>query len=140
MQRNNQPETSILSYEKIMQPNVREGMYKKIILALEWIMDGTAWEIAAQCRCKPDKVWKRLSELRKDDCVIFDTGIRRLSPDGNEAMVYALSSRKEEYAHIPKPERQQKVTAVDYANAIIQISENQRKKKEAIVYKQPELF
>ena len=114
----NQPDTSRLSYEKIMQPGARENTYKKVLDALKIIMDGTAWEISNQAGLKPDKVWKRLSELRRDD-VIFDTGLRRNSPDQNPSMVYALSSRKEEYAHIEKPERIQSTTTADYANLMI---------------------
>ena len=113
----NQPDTSRLSYEKIMQPGARESTYKKVLDALNIIMDGTAWEISNQAGLKPDKVWKRLSELRRDD-VIFDTGLRRNSPDQNPSMVYALSSRRMEYADVPKPERIEKTTTADYANAI----------------------
>jgi predicted ArsR family transcriptional regulator len=115
-----QPITSRLAYDKIMKPGAKDSMYKKIILALEWRMDGTSWEIASQIRCKPDKVWKRLSELRRDD-VVFDTKIRRNSPDGNDAMVYALSSRKSEYANVKPPEKYSTntTTAADYASKII---------------------
>ena len=119
MERTN-PKTSMLSYEKIMKPGAREGTYYKIILALEWINEGTAWEIAAQARIKPDKVWKRLSELRRDG-VIFDTQKTRLSPDGNSAMVYAMSNRKDEY-NLPPPERhymEGQTTAADYATNLI---------------------
>lgn len=121
-----QSDTSRLSYEKIMQPGARENHYKRIITALEKIKDGTSYEIAeatevnlfTKSKMKPDQVWKRISELIDAD-VLFDTGIRRTSPDGNKAMVYALSSRKAEYAHIVKPERIHKTTTADYASAII---------------------
>lgn len=121
-----QSDTSRLSYEKIMQPRARENHYWKILTALNKIKDGTSWEIADATeappelnikKLKPDQVWKRISELVDCD-VIFDTGIRRDSPDGNKAMVYALSSRREEYAHITKPERIESTTTADYANAI----------------------
>ncbi len=121
-----QSDTSKLSYEKIMQPGARENHYRKILTALDKIGDGTSWEIAEATeqppelnikKLKPDQVWKRISELIDDD-VIFDTGIRRNSPDGNPAMVYALSSRREEYAHIEKPERIEKTTTADFANGL----------------------
>jgi len=122
-----QSDTSKLSYEKIMQPGARESHYRKILTALNKIKDGTSWEIADATeqppelnikKLKPDQVWKRISELIDDD-VIFDTGIRRNSPDGNPAMVYALSSRRGEYAHIKPPERIEKTTAADFASLLI---------------------
>lgn len=111
-------DTSRLAYETILKG--RDNHYKKIILALEWIMDGTAWQIATQARLKPDQVWKRLSELVASD-IIFDTGIRRNSPDGNKAMVYAMTNRRSEYANVPQPEKYtpKDTTASDIACAII---------------------
>lgn len=122
-----QPDTSKLSYEKIMQPGALETHYWKILKALVNIKDGTSWEIADATealikiglkKMKADQVWKRIPELIEAD-IVFDTGLRRPSPDGNKAMVYALSSRKEEYAHIQKPERQEKTTATDFASKLI---------------------
>lgn len=123
----NQPDTSRLSYEKIMAPGAREGHYRLIIQALKVIVDGTSYEIASQSRLKADKVWKRCAELRKDD-VIFDTGIRRLTPDGNKAMVYALSMNKPDYAHIPKPEsyKPSDTSAADIACSIIAKTKSQK--------------
>ena len=121
-----QSDTSRLSYEKIMQPGARENHDWKILTALNKIKDGTSWEISDATeqppelnikKLKPDQVWKRISELVDAD-IIFDTGIRRNSPDGNKAQVYALSSRRQEYADIPKPERVESTTTADYANAI----------------------
>lgn len=125
-----QSDTSRLSYEKIMQPGARENHYWKILTALNKIKDGTSWEISDATeqppelnikKLKPDQVWKRISELVDAD-IIFDTGIRRNSPDGNKAQVYALSSRRQEYADIPKPERVESTTTADYANAIFAAS------------------
>lgn len=121
-----QSDTSRLSYEKIMQPGARENHYKRILMALVQIKDGTSWEIADATedtnlfvkKMKPDQVWKRIPELIEAD-IVFDTGIRRNSPDGNKAMVYALSLRREEYAHISKPERIPKTTTADYASVLI---------------------
>lgn len=122
-----QPDTSKLSYEKIMQPGARETHYWKILKTIENIKDGTSYEIADATeglikiglkKMKPDQVWKRIPELIEAD-IVFDTGLRRPSPDGNKAMVYALSSRKDDYAHIQKPERIEKTTAADFANGLI---------------------
>ena len=92
-------DTSRFAYEKIMAVGAKDSTNKKIILALEWIMDGTNYEIAKQANLKPEKVWKRtgISELSNPvDGALFDTGLRRPSPDGNPSIVYALSSRRSE--------------------------------------------
>ena len=116
-----QSDTSRFAYDVIMRPGARESIWKKIIECLEKIKDGTNYEIAEALGMKPEKIWKRTghSELSCPvNGAIFDTGIRRSSPDGNQAIVYALSSRRSEYAHIKKPERIESTTTADYANAI----------------------
>jgi hypothetical protein len=140
-----QSDTSRFAYEKIMAVGARDNMYKKIILALEWIMDGTNYEIAAQIRCKPEKVWKRtgISELSNPiDGALFDTGLRRNSPDGNPCIVYALSSRRSEYPNIPKEKHymEGETTAADYASKLTATAENHKKEIEKRVFKQPTLF
>lgn len=125
-----QPITSKLAYEIIMREGAREGMYKKIITALEVIGEGSSYDIAKHLGVKPDKVWKRASELKKDE-VIIDTGKMGLSPDGNAAIIYALEKDKSKYKDVPKVERQEKITTVDYANVLI------AKGKKLV---QPELF
>lgn len=121
-----QSDTSRFAYDVIMRPGARENVWKKIIECLEKkIKDGTNYEIAEALNMKPEKIWKRTgpSEL---SCpvhgAIFDTGIRRNSPDGNQAIVYALSSRRNEYVHVVKPERIATTTTADYANAIFAAS------------------
>ena len=144
----NQSDTSRFAYDVIMKPGARDGINKKIILALEWIMDGTNYEIAAQIRCKPEKVWKRtgVSELSNPvDGALFDTGLRRNSPDGNPCIVYALSSRRSEYANVKPPERfnPDESHVADFANVLIAKGENAKKEKENIItqrLEQTELF
>jgi len=128
-----QSDTSRLSFEKIMQPGVRETHYKKILVALAVIGNGTSWEIGDKAGMKPDQVWKRIPELIRSE-ILFDTGLRRNSPDGNKSMVYGFVKDKEKYADIVKPERVSKsdTTAADFANMII------AKNSKPLV--QPELF
>lgn len=87
-----------------MATGAREGMYKKIITTLEKIGEGTSWDIAKALDEKPDRVWKRQSELKLAGIVI-DTGKLGLSPDNNPAIIYALFTQKEKYKDIPKPEK-----------------------------------
>lgn len=116
-------DTSRLAYEKIM--NGRDNHYKKIILALEWIIEGNNWEIAKQAKMKPEQVWKRTGELCKPDengvsCLI-DTGKRNVNPDGNLSIVYGLYENRANYQNIPKEKHymEGQTTAADYAAKII---------------------
>ena len=115
-----QSDTSRLAFDKIMAPGARNNHYRKILSALQVIENGTSWELATQAGMKPDQVWKRIPELIASE-IVFDTGLRRNSPDGNKAMVYALVSEKEKYKDVPKPERVLKsdMTAADFANLLI---------------------
>lgn len=125
-----QTDTSKFAYEVIMRPGARESIWKKIIECLEKIKDGTNYEIATALNIKPEKVWKRTGHNELSCPVhgaIFDTGLRRNSPDGNPSIVYALSSRRKEYADVLKPERIESTTTADYANAIFASSAAGRK-------------
>lgn len=116
-----QPDTSRLAYERIMNGG-RDSHYKKIILALEWLVEGTNWDIARQSKLKPEQVWRRTGELCKPDengiCCLMDTGKRNLNPDGNLAIVYGLYENRANYK---PPERYTptETTASDYACKII---------------------
>lgn len=115
-------DTSKFAYDVIMRPGARESVWKKIIECLEKIKDGTNYEIADALGMKPEKIWKRTGHNELSCPVhgaIFDTGLRRNSPEGNPSIVYALSSRKEMYADVPKPERIEKTTVADYASLLV---------------------
>lgn len=115
-------DTSRLAYEKIMKG--RDNHYKKILLAMEWIVEGNNWQIAAQARMKPEQVWKRTGELAKPDengvsCLI-DTGKRNLNPDGNLAIIYGLYENRDKYT-TPKEVhyREGLTSAADFASELI---------------------
>ena len=117
-----QSDTSRLAYEKIMQG--RDNHYKKIILALEWLVEGNNWDIATQARMKPEQVWKRTGELCNPDengvsCLV-DTGKRKLNPDGNLSIVYGLYENRSQY-QTPKEHhyREGECSASDYASELI---------------------
>mgnify|MGYP003537709977 CR=1 FL=1 len=144
----NQTDTSRFAYEKIMRPGGRDNIWKKIILCLEWKMEATNYEIAAWMKVKPEKVWKRTgpNELSCPiNGAIFDTGKRGVSPEGNPCIVYALSSRRSEYANVKPPERfnPDESHVADYANVLIAKGENSKREKENIItqrLEQTELF
>jgi len=143
-----QTDTSRFAYEVIMSSGARETIWKKIILCLEWLPDATNYEIATWLKVKPEKVWKRTgrNELSNSECgAIFDTKLRRLSPDGNPAIVYALSSRKAEYAHVIAPERHNSSEdkAHEYIDGLIEQGKTRQKLKDNLLDKklvQPGLF
>lgn len=122
-----QKDTSRLAYEKIMAG--RDNHYKKIILALEWLVEGNNWEIAKQARLKPEQVWKRTGELCKPDengiCCLIDTGKRNLNPDGNLSIVYGLYENRDNYK-LPESYTPTTTTAADYANMIIAGTKQQK--------------
>ncbi len=113
-------DTSRLAYEKIMMG--RDNHYKKIILAVEWLVEGNNWEIARQARLKPEQVWKRTGELAKPDengeSILIDTGKRNLNPDGNLAIVYGLYQNKANYKPVERY-TPQTTSAADFASVII---------------------
>lgn len=126
-----QSDTSRFAYEVIMRPDARESIWKKIILCLEWIHEGTNYEIAAWMKVKPEKVWKRTGKNELSCPIhgaIFDTGKRRNSPDGNPCIVYALTSNRSEYANVKPPEKfnNDEIKAVDFANVLIAKTKKQR--------------
>jgi len=127
-----QSDTSRFAYDKIMANGARDNIWKKIILCLEWKMDATNYEMAEWIKVKPEKVWKRTGP-KELSCpingAIFDTGLRRPSPDGNPSIVYALSSRRSEYPEIPKETHymEGQATAADFASKLTATAENHQK-------------
>jgi len=111
------PETSLQAYERITQ-KVRDTTYKKIIEALKKIGEGNYEAISLAAGEKESRIWKRLGELRNMG-VIIDTGKRTLTKDNNNSMVYAIFTDADKYKDVPKKERVEKITVVDYANVII---------------------
>lgn len=118
-----QKDTSKFAYEVIMREGARESIWRKIIECLEKINDGTNYEIAEALGVKPEKVWKRTGHSELSCPVhgaIFDTGLRRNSPDGNPSIVYALSSNRDKYPAIKEVHYMEgKTTAADYASKLI---------------------
>lgn len=132
-----QSDTSRLAYDKIY--NGRDNHYKKLVLAMEWLNEGTSYQLSRQAGLRDEQGWKRISELVKPDengvSVFIDTGKRGLSPQGNPAIIYAMYTDKEKYAHIKPSERfdANTPTAVDYASKLSATAENNQKEKEKII-------
>jgi len=113
------PDTSKLSYDKIMRPGARESHYRKIITALQQNGKGSSYQIAAWANMKPDRIWKRQSELIRAG-IIFDTGLRGTSTDGNECIVYDLIANFDNYVNVPDTQWiGTGTTAADFASMIV---------------------
>jgi predicted ArsR family transcriptional regulator len=87
MKRNN-PSTSNEAYRQLKAERVRET-YKQILFALSIIKEGTFEDIARQIGCKPDVIWKRLSELANDG-KIYRPGNKRPLKSGRNGYTWML--------------------------------------------------
>lgn len=64
--------------------------HAKVIEGLQKLkVGGTFFEISQAVGLGPDKIWKRISELVKDE-KIFDTGITRRLPSGRQGTVWQI--------------------------------------------------
>lgn len=89
MSKRKQPVTSILAHDSIKP--LKQVMFDKIIAGLKKMRIGGTFDEISDCiGLKPSQVWKRLSDLR-DNGVVFNTGITRLSASGRQASVWQLS-------------------------------------------------
>lgn len=80
-----QGENYIKPHKATHHEKIKEGLEKLKI-------GGTQEEIAAACGLREDQVWKRLSELAKEN-IIFDTGIQRKLKSGLMGIVWQLHGK-----------------------------------------------
>ena len=86
------PETSLEAYRKL-DPLRLTKTYLQIQEALKVIKEGNFEMIANQIGIKPEKVWKRLSELENSG-IIYKPGHKIPTSTGSNAYIYKLSSKK----------------------------------------------
>jgi len=79
--------TSYLAHESV-KPH-KERVHTKIIKALRKIKRGTFEDIAKACGLKDQQVWKRLSELKRDDKIIED-GVSICDDSGRPRTVWRI--------------------------------------------------
>lgn len=82
------PQTSKDAHASLKQEEIRE-MYLRILEALRLIKEGHMEDIATACRVKPEKVWKRLSEM-KTMGLIYRPGNRKLLSSGCTGYTWRL--------------------------------------------------
>lgn len=83
--------TSKAAYDSLTPDKLRED-YKKIMTALSALGEGTSEQIAARLKCKPDKVWKRLDELKKME-ILYKPGNRRPLKSGCMGFTWSLTEK-----------------------------------------------
>ena len=84
------PETSLDAYRNLDQKELSQTK-RDILYALSQIKEGTFEDIASFMGCKPDKIWKRLGELKKDN-LIHRNGARRVLKSGATGFIWVLTA------------------------------------------------
>ena len=84
-------DTSKAAYDQLTADKLRDD-YKKIMSALAVLGEATSEKIAAKMKCKPDRVWKRISEMRKMH-VLDRTGNRTELKSGCKGFTYYLTEK-----------------------------------------------
>jgi len=82
-------DTSKAAYESLRAEEIRT-LYAGIIAALKVIGKGNFEDISSQMGVKPERVWKRLSEL-KDLELIYRTGEKKMLSSRRFGYVWALT-------------------------------------------------
>lgn len=84
-------ETSKEAFRKL-DPDKLAETYRGIINALGVLGEATSEAIAAKMKVKPDRVWKRLDELRKNG-FIYKPGTRKPLKSGCNGFCWALTEK-----------------------------------------------
>jgi len=108
--------TSLEAYSSLNKSQLNKT-YQKILEALQIIRKGHYEDIARQARLEPDRVWKRLSELAKDE-LIHRTGERKMLSSKRVGSVWALTEGEK-----PQIETEKAIpgkSVADFSRALIQ--------------------
>lgn len=90
MTKNNPPQTSRDAYNSLEESELKKT-YEGILSALAVIKEGTFEDIAKEMKCKPDKIWKRLSELKDKYLLIYRPGHKKFLKSRREGYVWRLT-------------------------------------------------
>ena len=109
------PQTSTDAF-KAVSPEMLADHYQKILGALKSLKKAIYEEVAKEIGWEDkNRVSRRLAELEGMQ-LVYKTGEKRLTSSKRNANVYALVTNGEVSV---EPERQPKLTAVDFANVLI---------------------
>lgn len=115
-------ETSKEAFRKL-DPDKLAETYRGIINALGVLGEATSEAIATKMKVKPDKVWKRLDELRKND-ILYKPGTRKPLKSGCHGFCWALTDKGKALVSIsaaPPPGK----TISDFSKALNQPTPSQ---------------
>lgn len=83
-----QPETSQEAYHSLKFDDIK-NVYVAILRALGEIGQGTSEQVATHTGIPHERLWKRFSELERDE-KIYNTKIKHKNKSGRNAFQYAL--------------------------------------------------
>lgn len=116
MPKRNNPQTSKDAHDSLKQEDIRE-MYRRILEALRLIKEGTWYDLSIAMKEKPERIWKRLSELREMG-LIYRPMTRKLLPSGRTGFTWRIVGDE---TIVPTAESFPKgKTAAEFAKSIIQ--------------------
>lgn len=121
------PETSREAFASLQPSEIKET-YDGILNALSIIKEGTFEDIAKAMKCKPDKVWKRLSELHDKYDLIYRPGNKRVLKSKREGYTWMLTVAGEANAKVTEKAVPGK-TVSDYSKSINKLSDPSRTQK-----------
>lgn len=84
------PQTSIEAFRSLKASEIKKT-YEGILSALRIITEGTFEDISKEMKCKPDKIWKRLSELDEKYNLIFRPGHKKVLKSSRQGYVWRLT-------------------------------------------------
>ena len=114
------PETSKSAYQSL-EPDKIRLMYQRIISALEVLGDSSYEEIATHLGEKPERIWRRLSEMLHEK-LIHRPGTRKVMASGRTGFAWRLGPGKDVTKQRVKSPKGKSI--VDYSRALIQPSIN----------------
>lgn len=95
-----QPETSVEAYHSLKFDDIR-NVYVAILKALGEMGQGTSEQVAIHTGIPHERLWKRFSELERDE-KIYNTKIKHKNKSGRNAFQYALRGSE---TKLPETER-----------------------------------
>lgn len=116
------PETSIEAYRSL-DPSQLAEIYKKIMLALVKIGEGTTQEIAASAKEDHSRIWKRVSDLAKMG-IIYRPGNKRMMRSGRMGYTWMLTLEGVPKTDAAEKALKDKPTIQDHSRAIESISKS----------------
>lgn len=113
------PETSKEAYRSLDPDKISE-LHRLILFALSQIGEGTFEDVSAALKLPKERIWKRMSELHKQE-LIYRPGNKRILKSGRSGYTWMLTEKGR--PNTTKAEKILKGKSVsDYSKKIIELS------------------